>query len=185
MKKVIVLAVSLAGYASLGAANAASTGTIQFVGEITGATCNATVNGTSNATVTLPTVSNSQLKTAGNTAGKTSFTIELSDCTALATMTQGSAFFESGTSVNIATGRLKNTAPTNAASNVTLQLRDASSDKAIKVGDSSQTTSNTYVNLPTSAGGKAQLHYTVGYYAEKAVTAGKVKSSVVYSIQYK
>ncbi|WP_412504079.1 hypothetical protein [Shewanella indica] len=52
MKKIIVLAVSLAGYASLGTANAASTGTIQFVGEITGATCNATVNGTDNATVT-------------------------------------------------------------------------------------------------------------------------------------
>ncbi|WP_335923389.1 fimbrial protein [Shewanella chilikensis] len=185
MKKIIVLAVSLAGYASLGTANAASTGQIQFVGEITGATCNATVNGTSNATVTLPTVSNSQLQSAGNTAGKTSFTIELSECTTLGTMTQGSAFFESGSAVNIATGRLKNTAPTNAASNVTLQLRDASSDAAIKVGDSTQTTSNTYVNLPTTAGGKAQLPYTVEYYAENAVTAGKVNSSVVYSIQYK
>ncbi|MCE9789038.1 fimbrial protein [Shewanella chilikensis] len=184
MKKIIILAVSLAGYASLGTANAASNGTINFVGEITGATCNATINGDSNATVTLPTISNTLLQAAGTTAGKTSFIIELSDCTAASTITQGSAYFESGTSVNIPTGRLKNTASTNAASNVTLQLRDGSSDTAIKVGDSSQASSNTYVSLPTT-GNKAQLPYTVEYYAENAVTAGKVASSVVYSIQYK
>lgn len=185
MKKIIVLAISLAGYASLGTANAASTGTIDFKGEITGATCKTEVNGTSSATVTLPTVSSSQLQSAGNTAGKTGFTIELSECEALGSMTQGTAFFESGFATIIETGRLKNIAKDNAASNVTLQLRDDLSRDVIKVGDSTQTTSNTYVNLPTSGGAKARLPYTVEYYAEDAVTAGKVLSSVLYSIQYK
>ena len=180
MKK-LALALSLAASASM--VQAASTGTITFTGELTGTTCDVSVDGQgANATVTLPTIGTNQLTAPGNTAGSTNFLMELTNCSG--TLTTVSSFFEAGATVDNVTGRLKNTGGT--AGNVTLQLRDGSSATAavIKAGSASQVNGTTYVAY-SGTPGTATLPYMVEYYAEGATTAGTVNSSVVYSLQYK
>ena len=97
------------------------------------------------------------------------------------TLKTASAFFESGSSVDPVTGRLKNISGT--ATNVSLQLLDASSASraVIKAGNQSQVSGTTYVDVSS---GIANLPYAVRYYAEAPTTAGTVISNVVYSIQY-
>ena len=163
-----------------GLVQAASTGTITFSGELTANTGDVSVDGQgADATVVLPTVSTSQLDAATKTAGETGFVMALNNCAN--TLQTASAFFESGTSVDLVNGRLKNM--TGNATNVSLQLLDASSSSqsVIHVGNTNQTTGNTYVNVSS---GTANLPYTVRYYAEDETTAGTVGSNVVYSIQY-
>ncbi|EFE96266.1 MULTISPECIES: fimbrial protein [Serratia] len=180
MKKLIVAAAVVAAFAGVNA-QAASTGTITFNGELTATTCDVIVDGqTADATIVLPTVSVNQLTTAGQTAGQTGFNMSLSNCEG--TLKTASAFFESGSSVDLVTGRLKNVSGT--ATNVGLQLRDASSasNAVIQAGNSNQTSNTTYVDV---ASGSANLPYNVEYYADGKTTAGTVVSNVIYSIQYK
>lgn len=181
MKKLVIVSALAAVFGSIGMAQAASTGTITFNGKLTATTCEVMVDGqTADALITLPTVGTNQLTAAGNTAGQTGFNMALSNCEG--TLKTASAFFESGASVDLVSGRLKNM--TGDATNVSLQLRDASdaSQKVIKAGNSNQTTETTYVDI---ASGSANLPYSVEYYAEGATTAGTVASNVIYSIQYK
>lgn len=156
----------------------ANTGTITFNGELTTNTCNVSVNGGSASdTVTLPTVSEGMLDTAGKTAGQTRFTLGLSGCSG--SLLTASAYFEAGTGVN-GDGRLVSTG---SAKNVDLQLRDGSNAGAvIKAGSTGQVSDTHYVAL---ASGAASLPYTAEYYATGKAVAGNVKSSVTYSIQYK
>ncbi|EMF0789995.1 fimbrial protein [Klebsiella quasipneumoniae] len=186
MKKTIV---SLSLLAALGmgmsAANAASTGTITFNGELTDTTCDVDVNGQgADATVTLPTVSINQLTAPGNTTGRTSFNMNLSKCVI---GTEGghskvAAFFQPGDTVDLSTGRLKNVGGD--ATMVDLQLLDASGNyKAINVGNTDQVNDMTYVDIKED--GTALLPYAVEYYANGQTTAGTVTSSVVYNLQYK
>ncbi|EFA9626254.1 type 1 fimbrial protein [Escherichia coli] len=166
-------------------ANAASTGTITFNGEVTSNTCDVVVDNQSNdAIITLPTVSTSDLSTQGKTAGRTGFVMALNNCVV---QTPGqkdtvSAFFQSGQSVNLSTGRLNNT-DQSGASNVSLQLLDVTGNyQPIKVGNTSQVTGTAGVKI---ANNQATLPYAVEYYAEGQSTAGLVKSTVVYNLQYK
>jgi major type 1 subunit fimbrin (pilin) len=164
----------------VGLAQAASTGTITFNGELTANTCDVVVDGqTADATVVLPTVGISQLNGATQTAGETGFVMALNNCSG--TLQTASAFFEAGASVDSVTGRLKNL--TGTASNVSLQLLDASSSSraVIEAGNANQVTNTTYKDVTS---GSATLPYAVRYYAEGATTAGTVISNVVYSIQY-
>lgn len=181
MKKLAIVAALATVFGSMGMAQAASTGTITFNGELTGTTCDVSVdNQAADATITLPTVGTSQLAAAGATAGNTGFTMALSNCAG--TLKTASASFEPGSSVDLVTGRLKNM--TGTATNVGLQLRDGSSasQAVIKAGNSNQVTNTSYVDIST---GSANLPYAVEYYADGATTAGTVVSNVVYSIQYK
>ena len=190
MKKLFIAASILAAFAGMNA-QAASTGTIYFNGELTATTCNVVVdNQAADATIQLPTVGTNQLTEAGQTAGETSFNMALSDCKG--TLKTASAFFENGTTVDT-NGRLKNTstgAPAtateeakSAATLVSLQLLDGGNNGApIVVGNSSQVANNAYADIAT---GSATLPYSVRYYADGATTPGLVKSQVVYSIQYK
>lgn len=174
MKKIITLSAILS--AALAVNAQASTGVITFNGELTASTCNVVVDGQSNdATVTLPTVSTSDLVVAGNTAGTTGFSMNLTACTG--SLTTASAFFESGISTDASTGRLTNT--TGTATGVTLQLRDGTNDAVINAGQASQKADTSYVAVADGV-----LPYTVEYYAEDATAAGTVISSVTYSIQY-
>ncbi|EPT7678260.1 fimbrial protein [Escherichia coli] len=166
-------------------ANAASTGTITFNGEVTSNTCDVVVDGqAADATIKLPTVSTSDLASTGKTAGRTGFVMKLSDCVV---QTQGkqdtvSAFFQSGPSVNLSTGRLNNT-DQSGAGNVSLQLLDVTGNyQPIKVGNTSQVTGTAGVKI---ANNQATLPYAVEYYAEGQSTAGAVTSTVVYNLQYK
>ncbi len=62
-------------------AQAASTGTITFNGELTATTCDADVDGQGpDATIVLPTVGTNQLTAESQTAGRTGFNIGLSNC---------------------------------------------------------------------------------------------------------
>ncbi|EHX2397051.1 type 1 fimbrial protein [Salmonella enterica] len=168
-------------------ANAASTGTITFNGEVTSNTCDVVVDGqAADATIKLPTVSTSDLASTGKTAGRTGFVMKLSNCVV---QTQGkqdtvSAFFQSGPSVDLATGRLNNTVASGGAQLVSLQLLDASGNYApIKVGNASQV--NDTQGVQVTNGGEATLPYAVEYYAEGKSGAGLVTSTVVYNLQYK
>lgn len=189
MKLRIITASAILALGVSHTASAASTGTINFEGNITDATCEVAVDGdtTGNTTVKLPEINKSALATANSTAGGVLFTMTLSGCTLGTDMpvTKASAFFQAGDTVDLATGRLKQTATTNAAENVSLEIYDPeNADAPIKVGYSSQTDSNTYKAI--SGAGSTDLHYGVRYYAEgAAATAGKVTSKVVYNLMYK
>lgn len=166
-------------------AQAVSTGTITFNGELTDTTCEVDINGQgSDATVKLPTVSVNQLTTDGDTTGRTSFNMNVSKCVI---GTQGghskvSAFFQAGNTVDLGTGRLKNVGGT--ASNVDLQLLDASGNyAAINIGNTDQINNTSYIDI--KADGTALLPYAVEYYAKAQTTPGTVTSSVVYNLQYK
>ncbi|RXV68731.1 type 1 fimbrial protein [Burkholderia stabilis] len=182
MKKALIslTAIALPAFAPL--AHAAD-GTINFTGELMAQTCTIDVNGTVTpavATVTLPTVSTGKLTASGETTGQTGFVVGLKNCSGPATA--ASAFFENGPTVDLASGNLNTTAGAGAATNVQLQLVDASNGSTIKAGNTDQNTNTTRIALDAS--GNANLPYAVQYYATGATTAGSVNSSVTYSINY-
>ncbi|SUP39624.1 fimbrial protein [Vibrio owensii] len=167
---------------SLVALNAnASDGTINFIGKVTASTCDISINGSgADAIITLPTVSTNVLSAVGDTAGRTNFTMELTNCSPAS----GNVFsyFESGADVDAASGRLTNNLTADNSTGVDLQLLD--SDAApIKVGDSSQMTDSEQVAIDTGTA-SATLNYAVEYYATAAATAGDLASTVTYSISY-
>ncbi|AHG19340.1 fimbrial protein [Chania multitudinisentens RB-25] len=179
MKKILLSAIATVALSS-GVAQAASTGTITFNGELTATTCDVIVDGqAADATVVLPTVGTNQLQAATRTAGATGFVMALNNCSG--TLESASAFFEAGASVDQVTGRLQNVS--GSATNVSLQLLDASSptQAVIEAGNQSQVANTTYKSILS---GSASLPYIVRYYAEAPTTPGTVISNVVYSIQY-
>lgn len=182
-------AVSLSLFVALGmtavSAQASSTGTITFNGELTDTTCKVDIDGQgADATVVLPAVSVNELAATGETAGRTSFNMNLSECVV---GTEGghskvSAFFQAGSTVDLSTGRLLNVSGT--ATKVNLRLLDASNNfAAINIGNTDQVTGTAYVDIDTD--GTALLPYAVEYYATAQTTPGTVTSSVVYNLQYK
>ena len=176
-------------------AHAESNGTITFNGLVTDTTCDVSVNGQgADATVQLPTVSSTLLAAPGNTTGRTQFNMELTNCTLGTatgdTVSQVSAFFQAGATVDPSTGHLKQQDLTG-ATNVSLQLLDGKTFAPIKAGDSEQVTSNTYYNMTddgTATGtvlDTIDMPYAVEYYADGQSTPGVVTSSVVYNLMYK
>ncbi|AOI68794.1 fimbrial protein [Burkholderia ubonensis] len=154
----------------------ATDGTITFNGAIEAQTCTISVNGgDKDATVQLPTVSASTLAAKGQTAGATNFTIALSECSGKATQVR--AFFEAGPNVDGTSGNLNNT--NGAATNVQVQLLNADG-VALKAGDESQ---RSYA-ATTLSNGAATMIYGAQYYATGASTAGDVRTSVTYAIDY-
>lgn len=152
----------------------ASDGTITFSGSISDASCTIAVN--NGGAVTMPPVSATTLASTGATAGGSPITVELTDagggkCTGAAKLA-----FDGG-DIDYVTGNLKNTAVTDAASNVQIQLVNAD-DTAIKLGDQSTVKGSSIV------GNKASLQYKAKYISTGAVTAGAVQSTVTYSVAY-
>lgn len=162
-----------------------SSGTITFNGEITASTCDATVNGvTADNTVTLPPVAISAF--TDSTAGRTPFTIELTNCALNTPDTQVGAYFEpDGVWVDESTGHLNNIAP-GGATGVSLQLSDATDNKVILVGDAGQSAVAQYVT-PDATSKKGTLSYFAEYYKISGGTlgAGAVQSKVTYDLIYK
>lgn len=181
-----------------------NTGTVSFDGMLTTTTCKVDIEGQGpDATITLPTVSTNTLTHAGQVTGRTAFNMNLYDCdnviptiidirmgapTEQTKVTHGSvsAFFETGVTVDQTTGRLKNmNNSSTGATFVQLQLLDGSNNFApIKVGSTKQVSDTVYVDIDTQTY-SATLPYAVEYYAIGETTAGKVNSSVVYTLQYK
>ncbi|HBM3280053.1 TPA: type 1 fimbrial protein [Klebsiella oxytoca] len=166
-------------------AQAASTGVIRFQGEVADTTCKVDIDGQGqHPTIVLPTISVKQLTASGDTAGRTRFNMNLTNCKV---GTQGghsrvAAFFEPFGTADSSTGHLKNIR--GSATNVDLRLLDASNNFApINVGNTDQVNSTTYVDIKSD--GTAFLPYAVEYYANAQTTPGTVVSYVIYDLQYK
>ncbi|MGG4686905.1 fimbrial protein [Providencia stuartii] len=157
---------------SISASALAADGTITFNGEITATTCDVTTGNGGDFTVTLPTVSTTALSSAGATAGNTSFTIELANCSVSGV--DVAANFESLTSGDAVTGNL---IPTTAPANVQIGLADQAGNAAKVNGVPAG--SQPIVN------GAATLAYQAFYYAKDVVTApGAVTAQVNYTLTY-
>lgn len=157
-----------------------ATPTITFEGEVSTQTCQAVVNGEESAIVLLPTVSESNLATAGASAGLTPFTIALSGCATAGADTQISTKFL-GHSVT-AGGNLGNVATNSPANNVALQLTaDAAGTTPVVL--------NGVTSVPglilASGATTANHQFGVQYIAEGgAATAGAVTAVVEYTLSY-
>lgn len=187
-KKIIGLSIISALMGAASVANAASTGTITFNGELTDSTCDVAVDGgAADATVTLPTTPSSALADALSQSGRTAFKLSLSNCVMGTDSgeTMVSAYFQAGSTVDSATGLLNNMATGDtAATNVQLGLLDGTTNKQIKVGSASQMTDAGWVTPDTN--GAVELPYAVTYWSQDGgATAGLVSSKVIYNLQYK
>ncbi|CAJ47921.1 fimbrial subunit [Bordetella avium 197N] len=196
-----ISAFTLLALAGMAAAPAhAADGIVTITGEITDSTCK--INGgdpPANIFVALPKISTTALKSVGDTAGATAFTIALSDCPDSLTGNV-KAHFEPGATTDYAHGNLyaytETTSVTAAAStmpsltaatrvaNLGIQLANPNGSK-IMIGDSASGASE--VPLVESNGKKAAtLRYLARYVktGDGVINAGKVVTYVQYSIVY-
>jgi major type 1 subunit fimbrin (pilin) len=180
------LVLSAALIAAAGEASA-SDGTISFNGSIDASTCTITTGSTSGTfTVLLPKVGANALGATASTAGDTAFSIALTGCSDVTGNIATN--FEAGSAVDVATGRLKNTATTGGATNVEIQLLNGSNGTPILVGSPIASQNSLGVALvsdgETEPAGTATLNYIARYYATGAATAGNVTSLVTYSLVF-
>ncbi|KWR81583.1 fimbrial protein [Cupriavidus sp. IDO] len=161
MKTKLISAATVLGAALASQLANAADGTITFTGNITSQTCTISGNGSGGKdfTVALPKVSTASLSTAGKTAGRTPFTINLSACTPTSGM-------------KLSAGD---------ASNVQIALLNGIDASDIKAGATDAAQNSKSVAL---SGGSATLSYYAQYYATGVATAGTANSSVMYTIAY-
>ena len=184
MKKTL-LSLAVVGCGLLSASTFASEGTITINGQVTNVSCSINVNGQTGGDyeMTLPTVSESSLK-SGQTAGAKLLAIQVTGCT----FTGGSlpagvrAAFEN-TNVNPGTGNLLNTtAPGGAtlgATNVEIQLTNSQKMPINLI------TNVNNVMTPIDVNGDSTMNYYVQYIAPSAdAVSGKVTTSAVSSLDY-
>lgn len=178
MKIKFIPALLLAFAATASHLAVAADGTITFTGSVSAQTC--TINsGTKNFTVTLPTVSANALASAGQTAGRASFNIALTGCSAKSGTVH--AFFEPGSTVDSSTGQLIVQSGDDSATNVEIGLlNDDLSVIRIGAADASQNSKPVTI----SATGDATLKFYAQYIATGAATAGTAQSSVMYTLVY-
>ncbi|SDD99763.1 major type 1 subunit fimbrin (pilin) [Cupriavidus sp. YR651] len=184
--KLILSALAFAAAATVSHFAAAADGTISFTGSITAQTCTVGGNGTASKdfTVTLPNVSSSVLATAGDVAGATPFSISLTGCSPDTGNVH--TFFESGPTVDTATGHLIAASGAGTASNVQVGLLNADDGTEIKAGfaDASQNSHSVPLVAGSGSDGSATMRYIARYVATGAATGGAVNSSVQYTIVY-
>lgn len=191
MKKLILGAVALAvaGFASA-QTTGQTNGTVKFEGEVVDNTC-VVQTGKETQTVTLPTVG--QTAFVGSTKiGRQSFTIFVSGCKTNATGGHRIRANFSSPHTDITSYALKNTHTATPvepkAKNVQLRLHE-SDGTHIKLGDSSYkpTENKDFLDVQGKTGGEIQYHVEYIKHGNEdggAVTTGKVKSEVEYSIVY-
>lgn len=160
--------------------NNGSVGTITFNGKIVDTTCTINNSKGTDFTVTLPTISKSLLAAQGNTAGDTTFSLELTGCTG----TKALAYFYNDDHVTD-NGRLENQASVAKAKNVTVQLANFDGSAIDVTKDANQSSGQRSTAYPFGNNDKLSLKYKARYYAESAgVTAGDVTAKVQYVIAY-
>jgi major type 1 subunit fimbrin (pilin) len=128
--------------------------------------------------VNLPSVSKQQLNAAGQTAGKTMFSITMTGCTYPSS--NSSNYVATATwqfTMGNSSSLIANTAISPAA-NVQIQLLDANGN-AISTGGTVATTINAAAQLPTYT-----QYYYAQYYAYGAAGAGAVTGVATYSMTY-
>lgn len=148
-------------------------------GLVTDKTCDIVTPAGKDFTVTLPTVSKQTLAAAGNVAGRTPFQIKLANCSEGKVAT----YFEPGATVDFNTGRLLNQDATG-AKNVNVQLLGSNNQviPVLAAGANGAQANSQWVDVAKA--GSADLNYYAEYYATGASTAGKVNTSVQYTIIY-
>lgn len=178
MKNTLAPAMMAAGMALASQGAEAADGTITFSGSITGQSCtiNGNDTGAKSFTVALPAVSAASLGAAGATAGRTPFTIALTNCASGSSTPH--AYFEAGPTTDANTGNLILEA--GGASNVEIGLRNADFSP-IKAGFADHLQNSHGVALTN---GSATLWYYAEYVATGAATVGAANSSVLYTITY-
>ncbi|WP_455279517.1 fimbrial protein [Cupriavidus necator] len=178
MKIAFAPAILAAGIVFASQAAHAADGTITFNGSITAQSCTINGNGTGSKsfTVTLPTVSASTLNAAGATAGRTAFTIGLSNCTPNTGNVH--TYFEAGPTTDLNTGNL--ILDPDGAANVQIGLRNADLSQ-IKAGFADSAQNSHPVSLTNGA---ANLTYYAEYVATDVAGTGAANSSVMYTIAY-
>jgi major type 1 subunit fimbrin (pilin) len=141
----------------------------------------AQASGAVNKAVTLPTVSKRTLGANGATAGTsaaTDLTFALTGCTA---GTKALAHFENGPTVDQTTGYLTNQSTNSPATNVEVRLLNASLQPINIVTSANNDFTTDGVAITSGSG---NMKYFAQYFATGAATAGEVKTSVQYTMQY-
>lgn len=159
--------------------------TVTFYGEVADTTCNVTVGGADGAvTVQLPTVAATSLATAAQVAGETPFDFTVTGCVAAsgATTTQVGMRLLSTSTAN--SGNLLNVAPTNPATNVSVQLVDNGTGGPKTINFANGEYTSILQTKPTDATGVVTFPFIAQYYATGAATAGKVQAQVQYALTY-
>ncbi|EMW9312558.1 fimbrial protein [Salmonella enterica] len=160
----------------------AADGTITFNGKVVDQTCSVDT-ASKNMTVTLPTVSEASLDTSAKTAALTPFVISISGCKTDAA--EGAkkikAYFEPNAGTDFTTGNLTNTASSDSAGNVQIQLLNQDGTTAIKLGQDFASQNVTATNIDAD---NVKMRYTARYYATGTATAGDVTATVNYTIAY-
>lgn len=174
MKKTIAVVIACAGFSLAAGSVYAADANLVFTGTITDKTCS--INGSVSQlekAVSLPQISTAALATAGNTAGETGFSLELTGCTG----TSVQAKFAQGTNVDMTNGNLNNTG----TSNVQVQLLNSQHQKIELNNDSGigQT------ELLDTTVGTATMQFYAQYYAKADKTvAGTVNTSILVDMLY-
>ncbi|MET3702254.1 fimbrial protein [Citrobacter sp. UYEF32] len=189
MKKLLLAASVTAAIYLVNAANAATSGTVNFSGKLNDQTCQVALNnsGSASGTVELPTVPKEKL-TPGSAAGKTPFTLKLTGCKASTTAFGVTAYFPSNQYSSGNTGTLFNQeAGATAASYVNLQIlqKIGATETAVQIGKPATDASYKYTSVAANAT-SATLYYAVQYvntYSVPAI-AGKVKGIAIYELAY-
>lgn len=139
-----------------------------------GATPTACVVTPSTSTVTLPTVSQLQLKNSGDTAGAQPFSITLTGCSNLTSGTYLAnanwSFTPGATATTIANSA------TSPAGNVEIQIRDANNNP---IANSAASTIATGITSGTYS-----ANFSARYYATGQATAGNVRGVVTFNMTY-
>ena len=155
---------------------AAEQTTINIKAEFYGPTCEIAVNGdNSEGTVVMPDVSVQQLQQPGNNAGKTPFNIVMSNCND--SFNRASVYFESGANVDAGSGRLFSTGT---ASNIMVEIIDATTDRKINLGNILQIEENLSLENQLTM----TFPFYAQYYATDAVTAGSIEAEVAFFVNY-
>lgn len=195
MKK-LILAAAVAAFATSAMATDGANGTVNFRGKVTDQTCSIKTD-SQNQTVVLNTVPKSALDTAQKTAMPTPFEIKLENCKApneSNTVKKVKAFFHGDNVDTEHNYTLKNTANTNKAENVNIQLLNEDGTTVITPSAAGPATvrgeAGNGVNdgvIPTEI--KADnllpvLHYVARYYATGVASEGDVTSSINFNLAY-
>ncbi|MFV5193029.1 fimbrial protein [Acinetobacter sp. 'aerobic (ED)'] len=166
---------------------AAPTGTINFTGTLVDGTCDATIGSTSsvNGDFILPTVNIASLAAANETYGDTPFIIKLSGAgckTTGGTVKIATPYFEADPTKVNAAGRLINTASSDKADKVEIQLVTSTKD-VIDLNEAPVTQKTTTgIDLGSNV---TDFKYFARYFATDTAAKGNVEGSVTYSILYK
>jgi len=193
MKKTIISSL-LAIAAAAPIASYAVDGTITFNGSVTGSTCviNGGGAGAGDFTVTMAPVPTSALASAGQTAGNNPAAIRIALTNCAPASGNVRAFFEGGATVDPTTHALRNTSAGTpatgsnpavpAATNVQIRLFDkiSGTDLNLDAVRGSQFASSVAI----SSAGAATLEYGTKYLATGSATAGPVRSTIQYTLDF-